>query len=65
MVLSKTEIRWMLRMVEEDRDSSKRLMDVPGQQYAALHKLNYENMSSLAEKLEQILDRDVKRVTIR
>lgn len=64
MVLTKTEIRWMLNMVKNDRDSSKVLKDIPGQQFAALHALEYENMASLAEKLERILATNAKRVAI-
>ncbi len=65
MILTKAEIKWMLGMVADERDNSKNLMDRPGQCYAALHRLNYENMAVLAEKLEAILENDVKRITVR
>lgn len=64
MKITRQEIRWMLRFVEESRDNSASLMDRPGQQYAALHKLEYENMSVLAEKLTVILTNNAKRITI-
>lgn len=64
MALSKTELRWMLNMVKRDGDNSKLLKDVPDQQFAALHALEYENMATLAEKLEHILATNAKRVAI-
>jgi hypothetical protein len=62
--LTKTEIRWILNMVIKDRDNSKALKDCPGQFYAALHKLEYENMAALAEKLEKVLESNAKRIAI-
>jgi hypothetical protein len=62
--LTRTEIRWMLNMVITDRDNSKALKDCPGQVYAALHKLEYENMAALAEKLEKVLELGAKRIAI-
>lgn len=64
MTLTKTEILWMLNMVKKDRDNSKALKGVPGQQFAALHALEYENMAALAAKLEHILETNAKRVAI-
>lgn len=51
--------------MKKDRDNSKALKDYPGQQYAALHQLEYENMARLAEKLESILAEGKKRITIK
>ena len=63
--LTKAELRWMLNFVAKSRDNSKALKDHPGQQYAALHKLEYENMSTLAEKLETVIKSDNKRIAVR
>jgi hypothetical protein len=65
MALTRQELRWMLNMVTNDRDSSGYLKDLPGQKFAALHALEYENMAALAAKLERILDTNAKRVTVR
>lgn len=65
MTITRQEIRWILNFVKEDRDNSKALKDYPGQQYAALHQLEYENMARLAEKLESILTEGKKRITIK
>ncbi len=65
ITITKTELRWILNMVEKDRDSSKVLKDLPGQHYAALHKLEYENMVTLSEKLETVIKSDCKRVAVR
>ena len=63
--LTKTELRWMLNMVAKYRDNSGALKDHPGQQYVALHKLEWENMTSLAEKLEKVIASDNKRIAVR
>lgn len=65
ITLTKTELRWMLNMVVKNRENSKELKDYPGQQFAALHKLEYENMASLAEKLETVINSDCKRIATR
>lgn len=65
MTITRQEIRWILNFVKDSRDSSKRLKDFPGQKYAALHQLEYENMSALADKLQAILDNGAKRISIR
>lgn len=64
MTLTRQEIRWMLRFVEHSRDNSKALKDMPGQQYAALHQLEYDNMTALAAKLEHVLESGIKRIGI-
>ncbi|MEE1492294.1 MAG: hypothetical protein UGF45_09870 [Massilioclostridium sp.] len=64
ITLTKQQIRWLLRMAEKDRDNSEVLKDLPGQKYAALHALEYENMARLAETLEKVLTSDAKRITI-
>lgn len=65
VTLTKTEIRWILNLVVANRDNSKALKDRPGQKYAALHKLEYENMASLAEKLEAVIKSKNKRIAVR
>jgi len=62
--LHRQEIRWMLNMVKKSRDNSEALKDYPGQVYAALHKLEFENMAALANTLEKILESNAKRITI-
>ena len=63
--ISRTELRWLLNMVTKSRENSKALKDHPGQLYAALHKLEYENMASLAAKLEAVINSDNKRIAVR
>ena len=62
--LTKVEINWMLNMVITNRDNSKELKDYPNQRFATLHKLEYENMKALAEKLEKVLEINAKRISI-
>ena len=64
MKITRTEIKWMLNLVEDNRENSKILKDMPGQKYAKLHELEYENMRRLAKKLETILNKNSKRVEI-
>lgn len=64
MKITRQEIRWMLNIAEKDRDNSKFLKDMPEQKYKALHALEYENMATLAKKLEDILNNDRKRIDI-
>ena len=65
MALYRQEIRWVLNMVKQNRDESEALKDRPGQKYAALHALEYENMAILAAKLESILERNAKSIAIK
>ena len=65
ITLTKTEIRWILNLVIESRESSKILKDYPGQKYAALHELEYEKMATLAEKLETVLKSNSKRIAVK
>ena len=60
--ITKTELTWMLNHVKRNRDESMELKDYPGQRFAALHALEYENMAALAEKLERIIKSDCKRI---
>lgn len=62
--LTRTEIRWILNLVVSSRENNKTLIDVPGQQYAPLHELKYENMDSLADKLERVLETNAKRIEV-
>lgn len=64
MELTRQELLWMLKFVEESRDNSETLKDRPGQCFAALHQLEYENMSALADKLNTIIHSNAKRITI-
>jgi hypothetical protein len=65
VTLTKAEILWLMNMVKKNRDNSKALKDYPGQRYAALHALEYENMESLYNKLDTVLKTDKKRIAIR
>jgi len=62
--LTKVEINWLLNMVIKNRDNNKELKDYPGQGFAALYRLEYENMRALAEKLENALESNAKRISI-
>lgn len=63
--ITKTELRWMLNMVEKSREESKILMDSCRNIDASLYRLNHDNMSSLAEKLETVIKSDKKRIAVR
>ncbi|MCL2188453.1 MAG: hypothetical protein FWC16_00660 [Defluviitaleaceae bacterium] len=65
ITLTKTELRWMFNMVVKRRENSKGIMCHPDLQYLAFHKLEHENMSSLAEKLERVIGSDSKRIAVR
>ena len=65
ITITKTELRWIKNMVVNSRENSQALKDLPNQQYAELHKLEYENMATLAEKLEKIISSDCKRIATR
>ena len=64
MNLTKVEINWLLNMVVKNRDNNEELKDYPGQGFVALHRLEYENMRALAEKLEKALESNAKRISI-
>lgn len=64
VTLTRTEIRWILNLVVSSRENSKTLIDIPGQQYAALHELRHDNMASLADKLERTLETNAKRIRV-
>ena len=65
ITLTKTELNWLIILAGRSASNNKALMEQPGQQYAALHKLEYEKMSSLAEKLEKAKNSGKKRIALK
>ena len=53
ITLTKTELNWLITLASRSASHHKEVLEQPGQQYAALHQLEYEKMTSLADKLEQ------------
>ena len=60
--ISKTELKWILDMVIERRESSKEPAISPGPNCDEWRKLRHAKMSGLAEKLEKIIHSDCKRI---
>jgi len=65
ITLTKTEIRWIINLVEKKRENCKELMNVPSKTVAALQQLEYENMTALTEKLEAVITSDNKRIAVK
>jgi hypothetical protein len=65
VTLTRQELRWICGHIESERDTSKNLKDRPGQKFAELHALNYENMAELAEKLQAIINSDDMRIRVK
>jgi hypothetical protein len=64
MKLSRTEINWIISLVKCEREVCKKMLEIDGNQYASFLMLRRDNMDSLADKLETILLRDLKRIGI-
>jgi plasmid maintenance system antidote protein VapI len=65
ITITKNELSWMLARVKETRDRDKEQLSIPDQKYTALLNREYEFTSSLAERLEKVIDSDCKRVAVR
>ena len=65
MTLTRTQIRWIMAMVAENRDNSDACRQNPNNKFRSLHNLEYENMRDLHDALQAILDANAKRITIR
>ena len=65
ITLTKTELNWLIALASRSAEVNKSHMEAPGQKYAALHRLEYEKMSSLAEKLEIAKNSGKKRIALK
>ena len=63
--LYRTEIRLILRLLCAERDNADAMRNRPGQAYQALWNLEYDNTTAICEKLEAILNSNVKRIEVR
>lgn len=65
ITLTKTDLNRLITLASRSGAKSKALIDKPGQKYAALHKLDYEIMTNLADKLEDIVKSGSKRIEVK
>ena len=63
--LTKSQIKMIMALVERSKDNSEALMNYENNVYRALHKLEFENMVSIYNKLEKTLNKDCKRISIK
>ena len=67
--LTKQEIRWLVQLVEKDRDYAKEMMSESERKEDSLiyglSQLRHDNMQSLAADLKLALLNDAKRIAIR